>query len=85
MAFKLVDAAVDAGADAIKFQTFKTANLVSKTAPKAQYQLENTSKSESQQAMLEALELSEAKILCCQNIVSLKKLFFYQHHLTLRV
>ena len=42
MAFKLVDAAVDAGANAVKFQTFKTANLVSKTAPKAQYQLQWT-------------------------------------------
>ena len=76
MAFKLVDAAVDAGADAIKFQTFKTANLVSKTAPKAQYQLENTSKSESQQAMLEALELSEAAHIRLSKYCESKKIIF---------
>ena len=37
-AFKLVDAAVEAGVDYVKFQTFKAENLVSKTAKKAEYQ-----------------------------------------------
>ena len=60
LAFQLIDAAVMAGADAIKFQTFQAVNLASKSAPKAQYQLNNTSKNESQQDMLHALELSEA-------------------------
>ena len=38
MAFQLVDAAVQAGADAVKFQTFKAENLVTKSAQKASYQ-----------------------------------------------
>lgn len=58
-AFKLIDAAVDAGVDYVKFQTFKSENLVSKTAIKADYQIENTKKSnETQLEMLKALELS---------------------------
>ncbi|MEO3680962.1 N-acetylneuraminate synthase [Shewanella vesiculosa] len=58
MAFKLVDAAVDAGADIVKFQTFKAKNLVSADACKAQYQIETTGNQESQLAMLTRLELS---------------------------
>lgn len=58
-AFKLVDAAVDAGVDYVKFQTFKSQNLVSKFAVKAEYQIENTGKAdESQLEMLQKLELS---------------------------
>ncbi|MDG6773362.1 N-acetylneuraminate synthase [Thiomicrorhabdus sp. ZW0627] len=59
MAKQLVDAAVDAGADAVKFQTFKTENLVTETAEQADYQTENTGVKESQFAMLKRLELSE--------------------------
>ncbi|MFK7777237.1 MAG: N-acetylneuraminate synthase [Gimesia sp.] len=40
---KMIEAAVEAGADAIKFQTFKTENLVCKTAPQAEYQMKNSS------------------------------------------
>ncbi|ETZ24542.1 N-acetylneuraminate synthase [Pedobacter sp. V48] len=59
-AFRLVDAAVDAGVDYIKFQTFKATNLVSIKAKKAEYQIENTKNStESQLQMLQKLELSE--------------------------
>ena len=43
VAFNLIDAAIDAGADIIKFQTFKADSLVTKNAMKAQYQIENTS------------------------------------------
>lgn len=57
MARQMVDVAVGAGADAIKFQTFKTENLISQDAPKAAYQLETTGGAESQFAMLKALEL----------------------------
>lgn len=58
-AFKLVDAAVDAGVDYIKFQTFKADKLVSKNAKKAEYQIQNTKNSEdSQLNMLKKLELS---------------------------
>jgi N,N'-diacetyllegionaminate synthase len=57
IATRLIDAAVAAGADAVKFQTFKTENVVSLTAPKAQYQKEAGSSSESQFDMLKKLEL----------------------------
>ncbi len=59
LAKKLVDAAVEAGADAVKFQTFKTEDIVTEEAEQAAYQKENTGKSESQYAMLKRLELSE--------------------------
>lgn len=59
-AFHLVDAAVDAGVDYVKFQTFKATDLVSVKAKKADYQIENTKDStESQLQMLQKLELSE--------------------------
>ena len=57
LACKLVDAAKSAGADIIKFQTFKAKNLVSADAPKAEYQKKTTG-DDSQQSMLEKLELS---------------------------
>lgn len=58
-AFKLIDAAADAGVDYVKFQTFKAKNLVSKSAKKADYQIENTQNvQESQLEMLKKLELS---------------------------
>ena len=59
MAYKLVDAAYESGADYIKFQTFKTELNISKSAKKAKYQIENTSdKVESQFEMVKKLELS---------------------------
>ncbi|MBC7915272.1 MAG: N-acetylneuraminate synthase [Pyrinomonadaceae bacterium] len=59
-AFQLVDAAVAAGVDYVKFQTFKAEKLVSKKARKADYQIENTQNTEeSQLQMLQKLELSE--------------------------
>lgn len=57
LAFALVDAAAEAGADAVKFQTFDAARLASKHAPKAAYQKKSTDESESQLAMLKKLEL----------------------------
>ena len=57
---KLIDAATDAGADYVKFQTFKAENLVNKNALKADYQILNTSiENETQFQMLKNLELSE--------------------------
>ena len=44
LAKKLIDVAAKAGADAVKFQTFKAQNLVSKNAQKASYQKETTEK-----------------------------------------
>ena len=58
LAFELVDAAKNAGADIVKFQTFKAKNLVTETAKQADYQVKNTQKSESQFTMLSRLELS---------------------------
>lgn len=57
LAKKLIDVAVKAGADAVKFQTFKTENLVSKNAQKADYQKEVADNNESQFDMIKKLEL----------------------------
>ena len=59
IAKQLIDVAADAGVDYIKFQTFRTEKLVSKTAPKADYQIQNTGNDNSQYDMLKRLELSE--------------------------
>jgi len=58
MAHRLVDVAVAAGADAVKFQTLKAEKLVSVYAPKADYQRRTTDRSESHFAMIKRLELS---------------------------
>lgn len=59
LAKKLINEAVEAEVNAIKFQTFISKNLVSKVAKKAEYQIENTKNStESQLEMIEKLELS---------------------------
>jgi len=55
----LIDVAVNSGADAVKFQTFKAKNLVSVNAPKAEYQKQTTNSSESQFNMIKKLELNE--------------------------
>jgi len=58
LARRLVEVAADAGADAVKFQTFSTDALVSREAPKATYQRETTGDGESQRDMLARLELT---------------------------
>lgn len=59
VAKKLIDVAVDAGVDYVKFQTFKADSLVSKSAKKAEYQSVNINDGDdSQYAMLKNLELS---------------------------
>jgi len=58
MAKKLIDVAREAGADAVKFQTFKAEGAVSKNAEKAAYQKETTGAQESQFDMIKKLELS---------------------------
>ena len=57
LAYKLVDAAVEAGADAVKFQTFKPEKVVSRFAAKAEYQKETTGLAESQLDMIKKLDL----------------------------
>lgn len=59
LAFELVDAAADAGADAVKFQTFDAKKLAAKSAPKAAYQKRgDADRDESQLDMLRKLELA---------------------------
>ena len=57
LAYQLIDIAYEAGADAIKFQTFKASSLVLKKTQKAEYQKKSTSSNESQFDMIKKLEL----------------------------
>jgi N-acetylneuraminate synthase len=59
-ALALVDAAADAGADIVKFQTFNANSLAGRTARKADYQQRTTDAAESQRAMLQRLELPQS-------------------------
>jgi len=67
LAKQLVDIALDAGADAVKFQTFRADQVASPSAVKANYQKQTTSSRESQLAMLRRLELSEEAFRELQN------------------
>jgi N,N'-diacetyllegionaminate synthase len=71
MAFQLVEVAVAAGADAVKFQTFKAEKIIAIHTPKAAYQKEVTDSDESQLEMVKKLELDE---------VAHTKLYQYCHH-----
>ncbi len=69
IAKKMVDAAVEAGVDAVKFQSFKSEELVTKGDGMAEYQQQNVGKQESQLEMLKRLELrqedfEELKVYC---------------------
>lgn len=54
---RMVEAAAEAGADAVKFQTFRADSLVSGSAPKAEYQIRRTSGEETQREMIRRYEL----------------------------
>ncbi len=58
LALQLVEAAANAGADVVKFQTFQAKAIATSKADKAAYQKQTTGKSESQLAMLQKLELT---------------------------
>ncbi len=60
LALRLIDAARDVGADAVKFQSFRADALATREAPKAKYQIETTGHVQSQWEMLKALELDDA-------------------------
>jgi N-acetylneuraminate synthase len=60
LALRLVDVAADAGADVVKFQTFKAEKLATAKAVKAEYQVANTQEAGSQLEMLRRLELAPA-------------------------
>lgn len=76
LAKKLVDKAVWAGADCIKFQTFNSKNLVSKNAQKAEYQKKTTDSSESQLDMLKKLELSKEEFVELRDYCNQKGIMF---------
>lgn len=67
----MVKVAAKAGADAVKFQTFKAEKVVSRYAPKAEYQKKTTGADESQLEMVKKLELDEVAhkelLACCRS------------------
>ena len=75
-AFLLIDEAVKAKADCIKFQTFTANELVLKRSPKAQYQLKNTNPKESQFEMLKRLELKKEDYFKLNKYCVKKKILF---------
>jgi N,N'-diacetyllegionaminate synthase len=76
IAKRMIDCAVEAKVDAIKFQTFKTENLVSSNTKKADYQIKNTAQKESQFEMLKKLELDTETHLVLMNYCKAKKIKF---------
>jgi N-acetylneuraminate synthase len=76
LAKQLIDAAVTAGVDAVKFQTWKTELLVTKDAKQAEYQTENTKIEESQFDMLKKLELSYTNFELLKTYCDSKNILF---------
>lgn len=76
LAKKLVDKAVWAGVDCIKFQTFNSKNLVSAQAQKAEYQKKTTDSNESQLDMLKKLELSHEQFRELKKYCEQKEIMF---------
>lgn len=76
LAKRLVDAAYDAGADYIKFQTFKADKLVTAKARKADYQERQTGAGESQYSMLKKLELSYRDFMVLNDYCRMKGISF---------
>ena len=74
-AYKLVDIAKNAGADYVKFQTFKAETLVSKDAPKAKYQKKNVKKI-SHYELIKKLEMSYDMHVKLINYCKSKKIKF---------
>ena len=76
LAYKLIDVAVEAKADYVKFQTFIAEEGVSQVAPKAEYQRKLTGSSESQLEMVKKLELSYEQFKCLNAYCIKKGIFF---------
>ncbi|KYH30156.1 MULTISPECIES: N-acetylneuraminate synthase [Clostridium] len=76
LAKKMVDKAVEAGADAIKFQTFKSEKLVTKYAAMAKYQKDNMGIEDSQFSMLKKLELSYDEFADLKEYCDMKGIIF---------
>lgn len=77
LAKKLIDAAAKAGADAVKFQSFRADKLVLKKTPKAGYQKRTTGKKGTQYQMLKRLELSEKEQRALAKYAKIKKIIFF--------
>ncbi len=76
VAKQLIDTAVNAGANAVKFQAFKTENLILTNVEKAQYQKTTTGTSESQFEMLKKLEITKEQNLELVNYCKQKNIIF---------
>jgi N-acetylneuraminate synthase/N,N'-diacetyllegionaminate synthase len=76
IAKKLVNYAKNAGADAIKFQTFKTENLVTKSLDLVGYQIKNIKHKNSQYNMLKSLELTNSEFNSIKNYCDKKDIIF---------
>jgi N-acetylneuraminate synthase len=76
LAYKLIDLAVEANADAVKFQTFVADSLVTKTAKKAGYQMDSGDADESQYSMLKRLELTKPQFADLQGYCHAKGIDF---------
>ena len=76
LAKKLIDEAFEAGADIVKFQTFKASEIAGKMATKAEYQKKQTDAAESQVAMLKRLELNEENHHILQDYCQTKPIEF---------
>jgi len=76
LAKKLINVAKQAGADAVKFQTFKAENVVTETAGMAEYQKENIGSKKSQLSMIKELELSYKDFIKLKKYCDEKKIIF---------
>jgi len=76
LAKRLIDVAKDAGANAVKFQTFRAEEVVTRDAEKARYQKEITGAQESQYEMLKRLELSEKEHLELKGYADVRGIMF---------
>jgi len=76
LAYQLIDVAKDAKADAVKFQTFKAENVVSKLADKAEYQKKTTGSDNSQLEMIKKLELSFDDFIKLKKYCDKKEIMF---------
>lgn len=76
IAYELIDIAKEAGADAIKFQTWKTENLITKTAEKTEYQKKNTTVNETQFEMIKKLELQNEEFIKLKKYCDMKNIIF---------
>lgn len=76
LAKQLVDAAAEAGANAVKFQTFKASELISAAAPKADYQKTTTGSEKSQLEMVRRLEMPEEMTRAVADYAGARKILF---------